>query len=381
MERLSDHRALVRTGDSLRITMVPTPMPEEGGVLVACSFVGVCGTDLQILNGTRPDSATILGHEASGVVVEVGRGACFQRGQRVIFNPSAQLSCGRILGHNVQGLFQEYLLVDSGAVNDGLIQGVSAEFPAICGALVEPLGGVVYTHELISHVVPDLRSAIVFGAGPIGLIATEYLRHNGARVLLVHPSQVRLTTAQRLGFIDSSSAMVFSEDLSGRILTWNDGKWFDAAIICTSMAGASQALHHAAEVVRHEGCIEMVTNFSTSSSTPPGISAEDLRKVRAANICGIPTDGAYVFGAIGGRRIAYTSHRGTSREHLERAVRLLQARDQRYTRLITHVLSLSQAADAITTLARIRKASIDGRDCIKAVVNFTFDEPELKAWS
>lgn len=371
MDTVSHHQALLRTSSGLQLAAVPTPSPKAGGVLVAPSFVGVCGTDLQILNGARPDTASILGHEASGVVVRAGQGAALKEGQSIVFNPSAQLKKGRILGHNVPGLFQQYFLVDEQAVQDGLVQAVEEGLPRVCGALVEPLAGVIYTHELISHIVPQVQSAVVFGAGPIGLITTEYLRSRGARVLLIHSSQKRLDTAVELDFLESDSAMLFGNNLSERILGWNSGRWLDAAVICTSMEGASAALTHGMDVLKSGGCIEMVTNFPAGAPTPEGITAAALREVRAANICGVPEEGAYVKADISGRAIAFTSHRGTSRTHLSQAMHMLNSTQQRYTRLITHVVSLQQAAGVIETLSRTRKASIDGRDCIKAVVDLT----------
>src|SRR5581483_11760788 len=254
--RAVTHAALVRTGTVLHLADVPTPSPPEGGLLVAPSFVGVCGTDLQILNGSRPDTADILGHEAAGVVVGAGQGALLESGARVVFNPSAQLTRGRILGHNVAGLFQQYFVVDAQAVDDGLVQPVEEGLPAVCGALVEPVGGVIYTHQLIANIVPDLRSVVVFGAGPIGLIAAEYLREQGARVLVVHTSQRRLQTAMDIELLDPGCAMVLAEDSSSRILQWNEGQPLDAAVVCTSMAGASRALEHAVAVVKDGACIE-----------------------------------------------------------------------------------------------------------------------------
>lgn len=369
MDSSHHHQALIRRDNALQVAAIPTPSPQEGDVLVALSFVGVCGTDLQILNGARPDSAEILGHEAAGIVVDSGGGTQVKKGQRVVFNPSAQLPRGRILGHNVSGLFQQYFLVNAQAASDGLIQLVAEDFPPLCGALVEPVAGIVYTHELISHVVPELRSAVIFGAGPIGLGTATWFRQHGVRSLLVHPSPGRLKSAHDLGLLPPHSAMLSCADAAERILAWNAGQPLDAAVICTSMAGASSALAHAVQVVKDGGCIEMVTNFPASSATPDGISAEALRSVRAANICGVPSGGNYVFAEVSGRRIAFTSHRGTSRTHLDLAMQVLQRETEAYTPLITHVLSLRDATEAVQTLARSRSAFIAGKDCIKAVID------------
>lgn len=376
MERDRHHQALLRSGTALRVATIPTLSPREGGVLIAPSFVGVCGTDLQILNGTRPDTAEILGHEGSGTIVESGPGASLRAGQHITFNPSAQMPKGKILGHNVPGLFQQYVLVDAEAIDDGVIQPMEeTDLPPICGALVEPVGGVIYAHELITNVVPDFNSAVIFGAGPIGLILGTYLRQRGVRVLTIHSNQNRLNTASHLGALDLDSTLVFSPDCAERILAWNDGNPLDAALICTPMAAAPLALGHAVETVRNGGCIELVSNFPASARTPAGVTATAIRSIRAANICGVPSRGEYIFTEIAGRRLALTSHRGTSRAHLNQAQKVLKANPDPYTSLITHILSLQEATTAVETMALSRETAISGKDCIKAVIDLTHVAP------
>jgi threonine dehydrogenase-like Zn-dependent dehydrogenase len=340
-------------------------------VLIALQYVGVCGTDLQILNGTRPDTAAVLGHEGVGVVARAGEGAQMRPGDRVVFNPVAELSAGRLLGHNVSGLFQQYITVDARAVHSGLVLPAPECSPAICGALAEPLGAVIYAHDLVSRVVPHLRTAAVFGAGPIGLLATHLLSALGTRVFLVHPSQARLHTAVKMQMISASAALTVSEDLPDRLLALNDGARVDAALICTTRQGAPLALRHALEVVTGGGCIDMITNYPESTPAPHGLDTEGIRAVRAGNVCGIPHEGNYMHAAVSKRRIAITGHRGTSVDHLNRALCELRSRASAYRKLITHVFSLKTAAAAIQRLAHSGERSLDARDCVKAIIDLT----------
>lgn len=365
------NEALIRTGEELHLERVPTKSPEPGGLLVATSFVGVCGTDLQILNGTRPDTAPILGHEGVGVVARAGHSASLRAGERVVFNPAAQLSAGKILGHNTPGLFQRYIAVDSQAVDDGLVLRAPDALHPFCGALAEPLASVIYAHELISRMTGSVRSAVVFGAGPIGLLAGLYLRGIGTRVLLVHPETTRLSEAIALGLVDESSTIPGQEGLTERIVARNCGERLDAALICTTRVGAPGALRLAAEAVRDGGCIDLVANFPEEGTAPAGLSAEAIRAVRAANVCGLPERGVYLHGKFVGRRIALTGHRGTSRDHLNLAMKTLVREPTQYVRLITHTLSLPEAAEAIPILAGSGKRSLGGRDCIKAVIDMS----------
>lgn len=369
MASLGYHEALIRRGNVLRVARIPTELPQAGGLTIALSFVGVCGTDLQILNGSRPDTAEILGHEGLGTVVKTTGREALAVGEQVVFNPAAQLSRGWILGHNSPGLFQKYITVDSQAVEDGLVMPASDCKEPVCGALIEPLAAIVYAHELISNAVFDLRTAVVFGAGPVGLLATIYLGGRGVRVLLVHPTHARLETVARLKILSPAAMLVASHNVAKLITARNDGRPVDAALICTTRAGAPSALHQAIETVRHGGCIDLVTNYPENSTVTHGVHSHALRTVRSANVCGSPKEGSYLSVDIGDRRIAFSSHRGTSHAHLKKALYALSHDMARYMRLITHVLPLHEAADAIQGLAESKSHAVHGMDCVKLAID------------
>ncbi len=355
----------------LYLAHVPTRPPQAGGLLIAPSFVGVCGTDLQILNGSRPDTAEVLGHEGVGTIVETARTGALTVGEQVVFNPAAQLSRGWILGHNTPGLFQKYITVDSQAVEEGLVMPANDCNPPVCGALAEPLAAIVYAHELISNIVPHLRTVVVFGGGPVGLLATIYLSSIGAKILLVHPTQARLDTVARLKILNPVGTLLAADDVAERILARNDGHPVDAALICTARTGAPSALRQAVQVVKHGGCIDLVTNYPEGATVPHGVLAPALREVRSGNVCGSPQEGRYLFADISGRRIAFTGHRGTAHAHLKKALRALNAAAASYMRLITHVLPLCEAAEAIQNLSESKRHGAHGLDCIKLVVEMS----------
>ena len=371
MTSLGYHEALIRRGSALHVTHVPTEPPQAGGLVIALSFVGVCGTDLQILNGSRPDTAEILGHEGVGIIVRSARNGPLAVGEQVVFNPAAQLSRGWILGHNTPGLYQKYITVDSEAVEDGLVMPADNCKPPACGALIEPLAAVVYAHELISNVLPDLRTAVVFGAGPVGLLAAIYLGSLGVRVLLVHRTHARLDTVARLKIMGPPATLVACDNVAEQILARNDGRPIDAALICTTRAGAPSALREAVEVIKHGGCIDLITNYPDNATVPYDVDAGALRAVRSANICGSPKEGRYVSWCISGRRIAFSSHRGTSHAHLQKAMQALSSHVASYMGLITHVLPLHEAAGAIQCLSESKSHVVHGIDCIKLVINMT----------
>ena len=365
------HPALLRRDRTLQIASVPTPSPARGDLRVKLLFVGVCGTDLQILNGSRPDTAEILGHEGVGRVARAGPAAALAEGQVVVFNPAAQLSAGRILGHNTPGLFQKFITVDSRAVEEGLVIPAGDCPPTVYTALAEPLASVIYAHQLITRQVRHLRTAVVFGAGPVGLLAVTYLGGLGVRVLLVHPTQERLKTAAALGIVSPTAALTLCDDLPGQLLGLNDGQRPDAALICSTRVGAPAALRHALEVVAEGGCIDLITNYPEAGVAPPGVDTVLLRAVRAENVNGVPLEGRYLVTEGSGLRVALTGHRGTSAEHLRGALRELRCHSAAYARLITHVMSLHAAGQAIQRLSESPTRTLGGRECIKLVIDMS----------
>jgi threonine dehydrogenase-like Zn-dependent dehydrogenase len=176
--------------------------------------------------------------------------------------------------------------------------------------------------------------------------------------------------------VDEADIFRASEDLPQRILARTRGNRVDAALICTTRAGAPAAFRHALAVVRDGGCIDMITNYPQGAAVPiDALDAEALTAVRAANVCGHPQDGAYLHIEVEGRRLALTGHRGTSSGHLRRAAHELRSQPA-YASLITHVLSLNDAAAAVQKLSHSGERSLHGRDCIKAVIDLTSQRPE-----
>ena len=59
----------------LELERIPIPAPRRGEVLVKVSACGVCHTDLHVMKGEVAfPTPAVLGHEISGVVVELGEG-------------------------------------------------------------------------------------------------------------------------------------------------------------------------------------------------------------------------------------------------------------------------------------------------------------------
>ncbi len=188
--------------------------PEPGEVLLAVRDCGICGTDLHALRYPETfntQSGTILGHEFSGVVAEVTRGADpWRPGDRVVSIPA--MTCGacpectagydwrcvRSLGHGlnhaaIPGAFAEYVRVSPHALFS--IPDTLSDRHA---ALTEPLA--VALHSLNRVRLAPGEPCIIMGAGPIGLFTLVWAKLRAAHPIVVSdPAPARRNLAQALG--------------------------------------------------------------------------------------------------------------------------------------------------------------------------------------
>ena len=177
----------------LRVTDFNEPPLLDNGVKVAVAYCGLCGTDFHKFlgkAGSRPVVYPVpLGHEISGVVVEVGKNVTeFKKGDRVTVDPN--WSCGncyyckngkRHLCSNSKGVVKGlaeyicppkenvYLLPDSLSLKDG--------------ALTEPLSCCLHGVDLLD--VKSGETVAVIGSGAIGALMVQILKSTGAGKIIV----------------------------------------------------------------------------------------------------------------------------------------------------------------------------------------------------
>lgn len=212
-------RACVIYGaEDLRIEEKPDPVPRAGEVLIGVRAGGICGSDLHyFFEGRNGDFVVreplIPGHEVAGEVVAVGPDvARVSVGDHVAVHPGR--SCGKcracregrgnlcrnvfFLGSasrspHMQGGFCDLLMV-----REEQCHVVSADLPFTVAAFAEPLSVCLHA---VSRAGPMLgRTALITGAGPIGLLLLLCLRRAGAaRVTMTDVLDPPLALAKRLG--------------------------------------------------------------------------------------------------------------------------------------------------------------------------------------
>ena len=195
-------------------TQRPIPTPKDNEVLVKLEYVGICGSDLHYYEtgaiGTYVvEPPFVLGHEPGGVVVEVGKDVKHLKvGDKVALEPGK--TCGQcefcktgrynlcpdvifFATPPVDGVFQEYVAHEA-----GLCFKLPENVSTMEGALIEPLAVGFHAANLgDAHIG---QTAVVFGAGCIGLVSMMALKAKGvSRVYVVDIMPKRLEKALELG--------------------------------------------------------------------------------------------------------------------------------------------------------------------------------------
>lgn len=209
-------KALVHTGPlRLEYTDRPDPVPGPGEVLVRVKAVAICGSDVHGYTGTtgRRIPPVIMGHEASGVVEAVGRGAeTWATGTRVTFD--SIVWCGecppcrtgrtnlcqirQTFGVSTQAFRRDGAMAEHVVVPARLIHRLPEAVSFDAGAMVEPAAVAMHAAR-ISGIEPGDLVAVV-GAGLIGNLAMQAARTLGAgAVAIADIVPERLELARRLG--------------------------------------------------------------------------------------------------------------------------------------------------------------------------------------
>lgn len=358
------HRAIVRHATGIRVRHLPTPEPAAGELLIAPEIAGLCGTDLQMLRGLRDDPAPVIGHEGTARIVSAGQdlGAQFTPGTRVVVNPTHPEDPSFLLGHNVDGLLQERVLLPASALTGGLVLPIGDGIQPELASLLEPLAVVRYSLGILHSFTP--RTLVVVGDGIIGHLAVRAARRwlgPGVQTVLVHH------TATGKAW---SAAQPHGPDVrldAGEPAPCGEGP--AAAIVATPRDATVQALDYLLGLAKPGLAIDLVGGLPPGAGTPllPGA---DLVDIRAANCGGLPRRPEVAkLSDHHGRDIHLLGHRGVSNTHLREAEAELRRDPERYRELVTHTCDLDEAAHVMNHLARTRDRTIEGTRLVKMAVH------------
>jgi len=203
-------KGAVFNGKEIILKDISKPEITDSQVLIRVKTVGICGTDLAIVNGhlTTP-TPLILGHEFAGEVVEIGDQVDQSwNGKRVTaeINSNIDHNCffcnnniftqcisRKAIGIDINGALAEYIAIESYLLHE-IPDNVSLED----ATFIEPLAAAYQTFELMPIDKND-NNIVIFGLGKLGLLIAQVAKLKGLEVMAVDGSEQKLMIGKKYG--------------------------------------------------------------------------------------------------------------------------------------------------------------------------------------
>ena len=334
--------AVWKGANQVDIDDIPIPEPRENEALIRVKSVGVCMTDIHIIQGSFAYTSPphVLGHEIAGVVARDA--GAYREGDRVVI--STAVGCGKCyfcqngmkffckeggeIGYApYQGGYAEYLC----APLDNLLRlpdNIGFDEGAVFESFVCPFGAVYNCGSLLG------ATTLIFGAGPAGLAFILSAKAAGAgKIIVAARNPVRL--AQAAAFGADAVVDVTREDVKNAVRKETGGLDPDVVI---EAAGTQQSIADAISLTRRGGKVLLY-----------GIPGSD--KAIPFPVNDIVTNQITVIGTMGNTGV------------WQLALDLLETGRISLAGLVTHRFPLERFKDALDLVANKR----DG--VIKAVIH------------
>lgn len=337
----------------LRVERLSDPRPpSKSEAIIRVGAAGICGSDLHTfldakIGDTHLKSPLVLGHEFAGTVETVGEEAIteegreLQPGTRVAVDPAQPCGvcelCKRGHPNLCTNLHFCGLYPDGGCFCERVVMPSRCCFPlpatldAESGALLEPLGVALHAVDLAKAGAGD--TAVIIGAGPIGLLILQAAKLAGMNpIFVVEQLPWRLNLVEKFGGIPIDSAR---SDALEKLKVQTLGRGVDIAF---EVAWADQTVQLAAEMVRHGGRLVLV-----------GIPREDRLTMHHSTA----------------RRKGLTILLSRRMKHTyPRAISLVERAEVDVKRLISHRFPLTQTPEAFAL-------NVDYRDhAVKVMITY-----------
>jgi L-iditol 2-dehydrogenase len=245
----------------VRVKDVPIPNLTPGDILVRMEASGICGTDLEKIEGQLGPGG-ILGHEVSGTIEKVTNDVTgYKPGDRVVAHhhvpcykcPDCSRGdftlCNEFKKTNIDPCgFAEYFRVPQYNVVRGAVVPLPPELSFEEGSMIEPTACCIRAIRR-AH-VQQADSVLVVGLGPTGLTQIQLLRHaTTGKIIGSDMIDARLKLGKKLGADETINAL--TEDVPAHVRKVT-GEGIDLAIVST---GNEKALNQAFSSVRRGGRI------------------------------------------------------------------------------------------------------------------------------
>jgi threonine dehydrogenase-like Zn-dependent dehydrogenase len=366
----------------VRAEHVPDPMIEHpNDAIVRVTRTCICGSDLHLYHGLVPDTrvGSVFGHEFCGIVEEVGPSVQnLKRGDHVtvpfnIFCGSCEM-CRKELYSNCKNVNPQSSAVGgiygyshtAGGYNGGQAEFVRVPFADI-GPTKIPTGMHIEDAVLLTDVVPtgyqaaemgDIQegdTVVVFGAGPIGIMAARSAWLFGAgRVIVVDHVDYRLDFVRRFG---PAETVNFREvdDMAVHIKKMTDWAGADVCIDAVGAEAAGSALQRLTGVKM---------KMQAGAATALFWAINCVRSGGNVSIVGVygPTFNAVPIGNALNKGITMRMNQASVKRHHPRLIEHIMEGRIKPREMITHRVPLEAVDDAYHMFA----SKLDG--CIKTVL-------------
>ncbi|MFO7923030.1 MAG: galactitol-1-phosphate 5-dehydrogenase [Bacteroidales bacterium] len=286
---------------------VPDPVIAPDEVLVRVKAAGICGSDVHGMDGStgRRIPPVIMGHEASGIIRDTGSDIKnWKVGDRVTFDSTIyllddwysrkgmyNLSDGRmVLGVSAKefrrdGAYAEYI-----SVPQHILYSIPENVSFTRAAMVEPAAVALHALNLTPVSVND--TAVVVGAGMIGLFVIQMLRLAGAtEIAAVDIDDDKLELAEKLG----ATLMLNPErtDVTAEVKDITEGRGADIAF---EAVGISASVNTAINALRKGGTLTLLGNLAPTVELP--LQSVVTRQLRLQGSCAINGEYSQVLSLI-----------------------------------------------------------------------------------
>jgi threonine dehydrogenase-like Zn-dependent dehydrogenase len=270
--------------NSVELSELPEPPPEDGPVLVRTRAVGVCGTDTEIIAGEYGwpppgEERLVIGHESLGEVLEAPAGSGFSTGDLVVGivrrpDPEPCLNCAagewdmcRNGNYTEWGIKQHHGYArERYRITPEFLVKVAPSLGDL-GVLLEPTSVVAKAWDHIGRIGERAkwapRVALVTGAGPIGLLAALLGRQRGLEVHVLD----QVTSGVKPDLVAALGATYHHGDLSAT------GVSPDVVVECT---GVGQLVFDAMDLMAANGVLCLTGVSSKGRSL--GVDAGELNR-------------------------------------------------------------------------------------------------------
>jgi L-iditol 2-dehydrogenase len=324
--------AMYYNNKDVRVQEMQKPEIGDDEFLLQVMASGICGSDVTEWYRV-PKAPKVLGHEATGIIAKVGKNInSYKVGDRVFVSHHVpcnkcrycqrgnHTACQTLHTTNYYpGGFAQFIRVPKINIDHGVYK-LPADMSFEEGTFIEPLACVVRGQRLAGLKKND--TVLIIGAGLAGILHTQLAKAQGVENIIVADiNSYRLKLAEKFG---ANQTLDSKEELPQKVKAVNNGRLADQVIVCT---GATPAALTALECVDKGGVILFFAVPDPTVRIPVPIT--DFWR----------------------NEITMKTSYGAAPQDLEESLALLAQKKLNVTDMITHRLSLQEAAEGFRLVA------------------------------